>query len=131
MELVDLAPTLLEAAGLPRYAGMQGRSVWPALTSKNGDAEHRDDVYCELLETSLKDGSKGAQATMVRTRAYKLVVFHGEEVGELYDLRQDPSEHDNKWADPAYNAVKGELLLKLCDRTAETVDPLPERLAKW
>jgi arylsulfatase len=110
---------------------MQGRSMWPALTRKNGDAEHRDDVYCELLETSLKDASKGAQATMVRTREYKLVVFHGEEVGELYDLRQDPSEYDNKWADPAYSTVKGELLLKLCDRTAETVDPLPKRLAPW
>lgn len=45
---------------------------------------------------------------MVRTNEYKLVVFHGEDRGELYDLRQDPGEHENKWADPAYQAVKGE-----------------------
>jgi arylsulfatase len=68
---------------------------------------------------------------MVRTNEYKLVVFHGEDIGELYDLRQDPGEHENRWADPAYQAVKGEMLLKLCDRMAETVDPLPPRLAPW
>jgi arylsulfatase A-like enzyme len=27
VELTDIAPTLLEAAGLPVYAGMQGRSL--------------------------------------------------------------------------------------------------------
>jgi hypothetical protein len=68
---------------------------------------------------------------MIRTRRHKLVVFHGEELGELYDLEQDPGEHDNKWRDPAYQTVKRELLLKLCDRTAQTIDPLPPRVALW
>ena len=31
VEGVDIAPTLLEAAGLPRSPGMQGRSLWPLL----------------------------------------------------------------------------------------------------
>ncbi len=131
VELVDLAPTLLEAAGLSIYPGMQGRSIWSLLTGGHNDPTHRDDVYCELYETNLKHPGKGAQAAMVRTREHKLVVFHGEEMGELYDLRQDPGEHDNKWADPAYREVKGELLLELCDRMAETVDPLPLRVAPW
>ncbi|MEJ7640096.1 MAG: sulfatase-like hydrolase/transferase [Singulisphaera sp.] len=34
VELVDLAPTLLEAAGLPPHPGMQGRSLWPLLTGR-------------------------------------------------------------------------------------------------
>src|SRR5690606_18760632 len=33
-ELLDLAPTLLEAAGLPIYEGMQGRSLWSLLTGR-------------------------------------------------------------------------------------------------
>ena len=31
VEAVDIAPTLLEAAGLPRAPGMQGRSLWRLL----------------------------------------------------------------------------------------------------
>jgi arylsulfatase len=131
VELVDLTPTLLEAAGLENYPGIQGRSAWGLLTGNQSDITHRNDVYCELYETSLKHGGKGAQATMLRTREHKLVVFHGEQTSELYDFKQDPGEHDNKWVDPAYRAVKSELLLKLCNRMVETVDPLPLRVAPW
>jgi arylsulfatase len=131
VELVDLAPTLLEAAGLPPYPGMQGRSIWQLLSAGKSSMDHRDDVYCEHYDVSLKPGRDTAQATMVRTREHKLVVFHGEETGELYDLSQDPGEHDNKWANPAYESIKGELLLRLCDRMAETIDPLPPRVAPW
>ncbi len=34
VELVDLAPTLLAACGLPPYPGMQGRSLWPGLSGE-------------------------------------------------------------------------------------------------
>jgi arylsulfatase A-like enzyme len=131
IELLDVAPTLLDAAGLPGYPGMQGHSLWSLLTSDESGPIHRDSVYCELYQTSIKGQRKLAQGTMIRTRRHKLVVFHGEELGELYDLEQDPGEHDNKWRDPAYQTVKRELLLKLCDRTAQTIDPLPPRVALW
>ena len=92
---------------------------------------HRDDVYCEHYDASLGNGGAGAQATMVRTQTHKLIAFHGEELGELYDLAQDPGEHENRWDDPAYETVKRELLVRLCDRMADTVDPLPPRVAPW
>ena len=38
VELVDIAPTLLDAAQLAPYPGMQGRSLWPLLT---GEARRR------------------------------------------------------------------------------------------
>ncbi len=133
VELGDLAPTLLEAAGLPIYRGIQGKSMWSLLTDHQSSLPHRDDVYCEHYDAAgLKNrGRKGAQATMVRTQTHKLVVFHGEDINELYDLRNDPGEHDNRWDDPAYQSVRSELLLKLCDRMAETVDPLSVRYAPW
>jgi arylsulfatase A-like enzyme len=46
-ELTDLAPTLLDAAGLDHHAGMQGDSLWPILTGRADPDEHREDVYCE------------------------------------------------------------------------------------
>jgi arylsulfatase A-like enzyme len=47
VELTDLAPTLLDAAGLDHHAGMQGDSLWPILTGRADPDEHREDVYCE------------------------------------------------------------------------------------
>jgi arylsulfatase len=59
VELVDLAPTLLEAAGLAPYSGMQGRSMWNLLTGGGRDLEHRGDVYCEHYDLSIKGHDKG------------------------------------------------------------------------
>jgi hypothetical protein len=68
---------------------------------------------------------------MVRTDRHKLVAFHGEELGELYDLAIDPGETVNRWSDEQYAPQKLELLQRLCDRMAWTVDPLPPRRAPW
>ena len=130
VELTDLAPTLLEAVSMPRHPGMQGRSLLPLLDGKAELNRHRDDVYCEYYNASSKYGEQ-AFATMVRDGTSKLVVFHGCETGELYDLERDPAETMNLWADPAAAALKLRLLKLMCDRMTKTVDPLPIREANW
>jgi choline-sulfatase len=132
VELVDLAPTLMEASGQPVHAGMQGRSLWPLLAGDAADYEPRTDVYCEHYGTTHhKPGQTGAYATMLRTERYKLVSIHGQKFGELYDLQCDPQETHNLWCDPAHQPVKLELYQRLCDRMAWTVDPLPLREANY
>jgi choline-sulfatase len=130
-ELVDLAPTLLEAAGLPQYPGMQGKSLFSLLTGQESAGKHRDDIYCEHYNASSKQNGIGGFATMVRTERYKLVSYHKRGEWELYDLERDPRETRNVWSDPDYASVKLDMYVRLCDRMAETVDPLPERLAVW
>jgi arylsulfatase len=131
VELVDLAPTLLEAAGLPPHPGMQGRSLWPMLTGR-ADDRHRDDVYCEHYGTTHhQPGQEPAYATMVRTGRHKLVAWHGKRTGELYDLDKDATEARNLWDEPDAAWLKLELLQRMCDRMAWTVDPLPEREANY
>jgi len=128
VELVDLAPTLLEATGLPIDEGMQGRSLWPLLAGKKSADHHRDSVYCEHYGTTHHAaGQKGAYATMIRTQNHKLTVFHGEKGGELYDLKRDPKETRNLWCAGEYAAIKMDLFQQLTDRMAWTVDPLPVR----
>lgn len=71
-------------------------------------------------------------ATMLPTHMMKLVVSHGDRRGELYDLlHADPNETRNLWDDPNRLKEKCQLLQRLCDRMAYTVDPLPLRHAPW
>jgi choline-sulfatase len=135
VELVDLAPTLLEAAGLPPHSGMQGRSLWPMLTGAASPERHREDVYCEYYGAMPWHKDPAAHATMVRTESHKLVAYHtvrtGGASGELYDLEQDPNETSNLWDEPAHAGLKCDMLQRLCDRMAWTADPLPRREAVW
>ena len=47
---------------------------------------------------------------MYRDRRYKLSVYHGHGLGELYDLEQDPWEHHNLWDDPGSQQLKARLM---------------------
>lgn len=130
VELVDLAPTLMEAGGLSPALGMQGRSLWPLLQGCAPLHEHRSDVYCEM-HASFHPGDQRPHADMVRTAEYKIAVEHGQNTGELYDMSADPAETHNLWNNPAYLDVKAEMLLRLTNRQAFTCDPLPPHLAPW
>ena len=120
----------MDAAGVAHYAGMQGRSFWPLLGGGADPAHHRDDVYCEYYN-AMHWHNPQPHMTMVRTTRHKLAVAHGLGEGELYDLAEDPGETHNLWADPACLPLKAEMLARLCDRMAWTVDPLPERRAAY
>jgi choline-sulfatase len=132
VELVDLAPTLLDAAGVDREPGMQGESLWPMLTGESDLDEHRDAVYAECYNApgAIWDDTR-QYVTMVRTDRYKLAKLHGEDTGELYDLEADPTETENLWNDPEYADRKADLLSRLTDQMAWTMDPLPEREAPF
>ena len=131
VELVDLVPTLLDALELQRPPGLQGQSFWSLLSDEGDLHYHREDIYSEYYNAMPWHRDPTAQATMVRTNRYKLVVIHGLGEGELYDLIKDPQETSNRWNDPAYQPVKIEMLQRLCDRMAWTVDPLPVREGRW
>ncbi len=131
VELVDIVPTLLDAAGLETPLRVQGKSLTDLLTDKT--TEHRDYVYCEYyigqpFHRALKELP---YVTTVRTRTAKINSYAGLEPGELYDLEADPGEHNNLWDDPKWAELKMKML-KLCfDASILTQDPLPERIADW
>jgi arylsulfatase A-like enzyme len=129
-EMVNLAPTLLDLAGLPPYDGMQGTSAAEWL--RCGSVEPRNDtVYCEYYNAMPYHKDPTAQLTMVRTETHKLVVDHAYGDGELYDLILDPDEKRNLWSEEASLALKAQMLTLMTDKMAFTVDPLPARLSEW
>lgn len=123
IELVDLAPTLLELAHLPTPRAMQGRSFCPALHDLA--REHRDSVFCEN-----NDFEDPGYSMMVQTRSHKLMTYHNGD-GELYDLRTDPGEVHNLWRTDSAQSDKLAMMELLVRRLAETSDPTPPRLAPW
>jgi len=94
---LDIAPTLLDVAGISIPDDMQGKSlreIW-----QNSDTQWRDAIYYHYYE-------KGFGATPhygVRTNNYKLIHFYDVvDSWEFYDLEADPYEMNNLYNDPAY-----------------------------
>ena len=67
-------------------------------------------------------------ASMIRDGRWKLNVYHGHGLGELYDLVNDPGEFVNLWDDPDHRERKLDLLLKVFDDTVFSTDWGPERI---
>ncbi|MHC4993968.1 MAG: sulfatase family protein [Planctomycetota bacterium] len=117
VELLDLTATVLEIAGVEQPEYQQGRSLMPILTGEGPGDEFREFVrseYFDALDPHFTGGS-GAFATMYRDRRYKLSVYHGKGVGELYDMENDPWEFNNLWDDPEHLTLKNELIYKSFD----------------
>jgi arylsulfatase A-like enzyme len=92
VSLVDVAPTILALAGLPRDARFEGRSLVPAFSA---DAPSRD-VIAELAPTNPSFDVRHHSAAIVRG-TQKLMVLApnwGAVLGSvaLYDLASDPGE---------------------------------------
>ncbi|MEM6365676.1 MAG: sulfatase/phosphatase domain-containing protein, partial [Planctomycetota bacterium] len=49
------------------------------------------------------------------TRRYKLVVYHGHGIGELYDLDRDPWEFENLWDSKQHQDLKHQLIYESFD----------------
>ena len=124
VELLDIAPTLLQLAGLEVPERMQGRSLLPLLRGE--EVEHRDFVRCEYYDAL--DLPDGTFATMYRDERYKLVVYHGHDEGELYDLDEDPEEFENMWSEPEAQLLKLELMKRSFDASMLAMDRGPRRV---
>ncbi len=76
--------------------------------------QHREFVrseYYDALDSAFVPGSgDGTFATMYRDQRYKLCIYHGHQLGELYDLAEDPWEFNNLWDDPEYSGLKSDLM---------------------
>lgn len=112
--LVDLAPTLLELAGLNKHADMQGRSLAPLLHG-TGFAESSDYV---LLDNSMFLGLRS------QTQA---AIWGPEGVG-VYDMQNDPEQRTNLAEDQAWAPRVAELA-KWSQAQYQTMEELRSRLA--
>jgi arylsulfatase A-like enzyme len=102
---LDFAETMLDAAGLPVPADMQGRSMVPLLRG-GAPADWRTSFYYHYYE---KTTHHVAPHRGVRTARYTLAHYYETDEWELFDLQKDPREMRSVFADPAYAPVVREL----------------------
>ena len=118
---LDFAETILDMAGLPVPADMQGKSMVPLLKGKQKGNVH-DALYYHFYENQEHKVSKQIG---VRTDRYKLIYFYENNEWELYDLKKDEKEMRNVYNDPAYKKVVKTMKEKLRQLKEEYKDTEP------
>lgn len=149
VSLVDIMPTLCEAIGVSLPNGVQGRSLWPLLTSVDYPEGEFAEVYAEqgfgglhyteedtldpAQEGALNPGvafdclnswSQSGTMRMLRRGDWKLT-FDMQGHGQLYDLAQDPAELENLYGKSEWAAKQQEMLAGLLTWALRAQDPLP------
>jgi arylsulfatase A-like enzyme len=99
---IDLAPTFMAYAGLPKPAQMQGNSFLPLL--KGERIPWRDRAFYEYYWEA--DFPQTPTMFGIRTDRYKYIFNHGVwDANELYDLKNDPQEVNNLIRSPAHQTI--------------------------
>lgn len=103
---MDVAPAILELAGVPVPVSMEAESFLPALEGQPWTG--RRHVFAEHARDGIL--RETAFMSMVRSKEWKLVHFLDAAFGQLFDLANDPHEVHNLWDEPAAGDKKRELL---------------------
>jgi arylsulfatase len=126
VQLIDVAPTILEAAGVSVPTSWEARSLWPLLNER--EPSIRNVVYAELARDHIQTGAE--YLVMRRDSEWKLVHYLGEPDGEFFDLVKDPGETRNLWNSANHREMRDKLsreVLEWSVRSALQSRMLPTR----
>lgn len=136
VSLIDLPPTLLDAAGIEVPADMQGRSVMPLLRGRR--AGWPEEVFIQISEScvgrAIRTGRWKYAVTAPGKDGYEQMGSDNYQEEFLYDLKADPYELNNlagiKTYDQAAKVLRERLIkrMKEAGEEAPRIMPAPERL---
>jgi N-acetylglucosamine-6-sulfatase len=124
---IDIAPTLLDAAGVKPPA-MHGRSLLPIASGRRPENWRHDFIYEYAWE---QDFPYTPQIVGLRTETHSLMQYPGTwDIPELYDLRNDPDQITNLVADARIGLrMRGRWVHHVKEpRTKQLVESLQSRL---
>ncbi len=114
---IDIAPTILEAAGLQAPKAMAGRSFLALV--KGAPVNWRETLLYEYYWERNHPHPPTLHA--LRGDQYKYIRYHGIwDVDELYDLRADPLETSNLIFSPEHQPIIKRMNQQLFDTLSET-----------
>jgi len=129
ISLVDIPPTLLDAAGIPVPEEMQGRSLIPLVKGREEEKIWPDEVFIQISESQV--------GRAIRTKNWKYGVVAPDKDGwddahsdhyvesHLYDLEADPYELRNLAGNKAYQEAALPLREALIRRMLEAGEQAP------
>jgi arylsulfatase A-like enzyme len=130
VSLIDIPPTLLDAAGIPVPDHMMGKSILPLVRTRGtANPDWKKEVFVQISEDKV--------ARAIRTDRWKYSVVapaksgwndSGSDVYEeefLYDLHADPYELDNIIGVEWYREITEELRERLLARMADAGEKQP------
>ncbi len=107
---VDIAPTMLDLAGVKAPEQMQGKSILPL--ARRADPEFRKEWLYDYYEYPNPENVAAHRG--IRTERYKLIHYYkAPEEFEMYDLQTDPKETQNLYGRPEHAALEKELTTRL------------------
>jgi arylsulfatase A-like enzyme len=117
---IDIAPTLLDLAGVSIPEHMQGKSLLALADAP--DPNFRKDWYYEYFEWPNPEAVRPCRG--IRTERYKLIHYIMEpQEFEMYDLKADPGELDNLYGKPEHASLQSKLMARMGELSAK----IPER----
>ncbi len=138
VSLIDLPPTLLDAAGLDVREAMQGRSILPLVNGQGQGRSSRGDGVADWPEEVFVQISEAQTGRAVRTHRWKYSV-EAEGVEEawaprfeeryLYDLQADPYELTNLINAESHRPVADVMRQRLLLRMDAAGEEIPEIVA--
>jgi len=116
---IDIAPTILEAAGVKPATAIDGRSFLKLAAGRADPADCRKELLYEYYwEWSFPQTPTNFA---LRTDRYKLIQYHGIwDTDELYDIKNDPKEMNNLINDPEYKQLAGQMREALYRKLRDT-----------
>lgn len=120
---VDLAPTILSAAGITAPENMQGRDMTPLYLAAEKPA-WRDEFFYEhpvILNNEFIPPSEA----LVR-RDWKYIYWPAHQVEQLFDLQADPREENDLAEDPAHVERLAEMRVRFQELKQEAGADLSE-----
>ena len=120
VSLVDLMPTLLDAAGIRTEDDYSGESLFAILDGSST----RDATFGQYEKNEFA-------SYMIRTREYKYVYSAPDETEYLFDLVHDPQETRNRASNPLFTEKTRELRSRLIDYFTDDGYTEPIENGRW
>ena len=149
VECHDIMPTSLELAGIECRHTHFAHSMMPQLRGEDGDADRavfteggyntnephcfegrdagllrKESIYYAKVQQQQEEPQSVSRAVSIRTSTHRYVK-RPFDIDELYDLRSDPYELDNRIDDADCGAVLSELKERLLEWYVNTADVVP------
>lgn len=112
----EIMPTIVDLVDEELTQEVDGNSLVPL--AMNGEVTNgRDEIFCQFHSHFYN-----ADQRMIRTKDY-MFVYNASDIGELYDLKNDPYQMCNEIDNIKYRKIKNDFKKTLIDYMKKTNDP--------